>query len=153
MAFALLLQHGIETLGKAHRAELSAVVRDQSRVDAVLAALSYVPVTLTALAEVAWAENASILARSVLLVVLGYGFKKGNLVPAEEGKPLLGVVDDAYIALFGATRIVDLLGGVQRDQLLEHAAALREALPLGVADELEAMIEYSLKQVANTEVR
>lgn len=153
MALALLLQRGIDALGTEHRAGLVRVVRDGQQVDAVLAALGYLPATLTSLAEVAWREDASTLTRSVLPVVLSYGFKKGNLIPAEEGQPLLGIVDDAYLALYAATRIVDLLPGLSSDALLAHTTALKDALPDGVADELEAMIDGTMAAIADAGVR
>jgi hypothetical protein len=148
MGFEILIERGVRVLCEERAGELRELLGDEHKARAAEDALAFLPRVLTALNEIAWNESASVSARALLSVVMGYGLKTGNLIPAEGNRILLGVLDDAYIAFYAADQVAALLPAVGVDGLRRHLAALKKALPGDIVAELERMVDMTLAEVA-----
>ncbi len=148
MGLELLIERGIKALRVERSGELRELLGDEKRAHDAEEALAILPTALTALDELAWDDDATTSERAIISVVMGFGLKAGSLIPAEDGKILLSVLDDAYIALYAAERAEAHLRGIDIGELRRHRANLRSALPIAVITELENMVDETLQGIA-----
>lgn len=145
MGLAVLLERGVRML----RAERSAL-DDQigaDRADAALAALDRLPDVLSSLNELAWREDAAPRHRAALTVVMSYGLQTDNLIPARDGRVLLGVLDDAYLAYFAAAQVPGELSGITAEDVAGARQALAAALPVEIVASLERKLTAALDEI------
>lgn len=145
MGFAVLLNRGVEAV-LSERASLDAAI-GAPRAEAAVAALVRLPAVLEALNELAWSASASPRARAALTVVMAYGLRTKNLIPAQGDALVYGLLDDAYLAFFAAGELAEPLAGFDHAEVSRHRAALAATLPAGVVSQLEGQATTALDEI------
>ena len=139
------MEHGVRAL-KAERAILEKQI-GATRADAALLALDKLPTVLGGLNELAWQEHTTQRSRAALTVVMAYGLRTDDLLPAAGENLLLGVLDDAYLAFYAATHCGQALPGISAEEIRVGAAALLAALPVEIVPRLERQLHAALDEI------
>lgn len=145
MGLAVLIEHGVRSLSKDRTALEQEIGRE--RAAAALTALGKLPAVLSGLNALAWAADATPLDRAALTVVVSYGLKTNDLVPARGERTLLGVLDDAYLAFCAAARVRGPLPDLTREEITVGVTALAAALPGEVVEQLEHDLSTALSEI------
>lgn len=147
MGLELLIARGVHALLHERHGELERVLGNAALAAGAGEALAALPTLLVGLNQFAWSEDASPRARAALSVVLAYGLKVDDLIPAHGHHTMLGVLDDAYLA-FAAAMMIDVpVAGLAPEKVARMRDDLRAALPKDVTAELERMLDQALNAV------
>lgn len=145
MGLTVLIEHGVQAI-KSNRSQLEAQVGVGLATSALLA-LDKLPAVLSGLNELAWQESALPRDRAALTVVMSYGLRTEDLIPAVGDNTLLGVLDDAYLAFFAAAHVHQALPGISAEQIKTGTASLAAVLPTGIRARLERELIGALDEI------
>lgn len=145
MGLAVLLELGIEALAE-ERSALEEEVGIATAASA-LAALRDLPAVLQGLDELAWREDVQPRDRAAFTVVVSYGMKTLNRIPAVGSRRLLGIIDDAYLAFHAAASVRSELPGVPVDRIRDGEAALAATLSTEVREALSNDLRAALDAI------
>jgi len=112
-----------------------------------LDALRHMPGVIVGLDEMTWDEEAPTAARALLPTVMTYLFKRDDLIPAHDGEVVLGLLDDAYVALRAANEAAGQSDLLDREVIERHLASLRAVLPEGIVSDLDALVDEAVTAV------
>lgn len=112
-----------------------------------LAALRDLPAVLQGLDELAWRDDAAPRDRAAFTVVMSYGMKTNNRIPAIGDRRLLGVIDDAYLAFHAAASVRTEVPGVPAERIRDGVTALAAALPADVTEALRNDLRVALDAI------
>lgn len=140
MALQGLFRLGIRTALERGGSELEELVvtvgLPREAADHVRETLMAMPALLVSM-DAALAQHADASRRALWRSVLSYLLMDDDLIPTNEGKPLRGVLDDAYLLHRAAQELRRDLPGIELRDLDGGAALLKSVLPIGIARELD----------------
>lgn len=140
MALQGLLRLGIRTALERSGSELEELVVSvglgREAADHVRETLMAMPALLVSI-DGALARHADSSRLALWRSLLSYLLMDEDLIPTNEGRPVRGILDDAYLLHRAAQEMRRDLPGFELRDLDGGTALLRSALPIGIARELD----------------
>lgn len=114
-------------------------------VEHVRQTLEAFPGLLVAIDRALWHKSTPPEARALFMVVVSYLLADDDLVPTSEARPVLGLLDDAYLLHRAAQELRDHLEGVELRSVDGGTQLLQDVLPPDVVRQLDAKVEDALR--------
>lgn len=145
MALHGLLNRGIAAVIAEGAGELEMLVRQQGlapeAAEHIRQVIEAIPGLLVAVDRALEARAEAPKARALFLEVLAYVLLDDNLIPARSGKPVVGLLDDAYFVHRAAQELREHMTEVDMRSIDGAVELLRRVLPASVWRELDERIE------------